>query len=219
MKTFFGGYPERRCSWSVWEGILAQRATRFGQVWGNLGKNLLHPPRFPAPTPKIWSWKKASNRQLFLPATRIDGAVVAGEEGCYCTNAKNNTYWCVRVINSTHNLLYCEFITGFIEFYDLNKDPHQVSAMNRLHSRLRRALSWAWARGNSSSRRLTSVNWSRKKGAAGQGKVRKAAFLCLMLQCVFFLFRCMVLMGLTQWLCGELCRGNVRTFAGTWRRT
>lgn len=38
---------------------------------------------------------------------------------CFCMNANNNTYSCVRTINSTHNFLYCEFVTGLITFYNL----------------------------------------------------------------------------------------------------
>lgn len=30
------------------------------------------------------------------------------------------------MINETSNLLYCEFITHFIEYYDLSNDPHQL---------------------------------------------------------------------------------------------
>ncbi|EEB10875.1 sulfatase-1, sulf-1, putative [Pediculus humanus corporis] len=44
---------------------------------------------------------------------------------CFCMNANNNTYSCLRTINSTHNFLYCEFTTGFKSFYNLRIDPFE----------------------------------------------------------------------------------------------
>lgn len=44
---------------------------------------------------------------------------------CFCMNSNNNTYNCLRTINSTHNYLYCEFITGVKTFYNLNVDVYQ----------------------------------------------------------------------------------------------
>uniref|UniRef100_A0A1I8GT00 Sulfatase domain-containing protein n=1 Tax=Macrostomum lignano TaxID=282301 RepID=A0A1I8GT00_9PLAT len=45
---------------------------------------------------------------------------------CFCGNANNFTYWCLRTVDSTEESLYCEFITGFISYYNITADPHQL---------------------------------------------------------------------------------------------
>ncbi|XP_062554295.1 extracellular sulfatase SULF-1 homolog [Armigeres subalbatus] len=45
---------------------------------------------------------------------------------CFCMNANNNTYSCLRTINQTHNFLYCEFTTGLITYYNLRTDPFET---------------------------------------------------------------------------------------------
>ncbi|KAI4503426.1 hypothetical protein M0802_001648 [Mischocyttarus mexicanus] len=44
---------------------------------------------------------------------------------CFCMNANNNTYSCIRTINDTHDFLYCEFTTGLVTFYNLRIDPFE----------------------------------------------------------------------------------------------
>ncbi|XP_050085760.1 extracellular sulfatase SULF-1 homolog isoform X2 [Anopheles aquasalis] len=45
---------------------------------------------------------------------------------CFCMNANNNTYSCIRTINQTHNFLYCEFTTGLVTYYNLRIDPFET---------------------------------------------------------------------------------------------
>ncbi|XP_055698244.1 extracellular sulfatase SULF-1 homolog isoform X3 [Phlebotomus papatasi] len=45
---------------------------------------------------------------------------------CFCMNANNNTYSCLRTVNPVKNILYCEFTTGEITFYNLRIDPFET---------------------------------------------------------------------------------------------
>ena len=54
---------------------------------------------------------------------------------CICEDASNNTYGCVRTLQTDgKNLMYCEFSDSetFVEVYDLEKDPHQLT--NIIHT-------------------------------------------------------------------------------------
>lgn len=50
---------------------------------------------------------------------------------CFCQNANNNSYHCLRSINDKENYLYCEFVTGFKLYQDLYQDPYQL--INSIH--------------------------------------------------------------------------------------
>jgi len=50
---------------------------------------------------------------------------------CFCNNAQSNVFWCLRVINDTHNFLYCEYINDFLSYFDINNDPWQLR--NAIH--------------------------------------------------------------------------------------
>jgi N-acetylglucosamine-6-sulfatase len=47
---------------------------------------------------------------------------------CTCQDTANNTYNCVRILNSTMNTQYCEYTleNNFVEYYDLAQDPWQL---------------------------------------------------------------------------------------------
>ncbi|XP_075158665.1 N-acetylglucosamine-6-sulfatase-like [Haematobia irritans] len=50
------------------------------------------------------------------------------EADCHCQDSWNNTYACVRNFQYRINDLYCEFQDNedFVEFYNLDEDPHQL---------------------------------------------------------------------------------------------
>ncbi|RCN27931.1 hypothetical protein ANCCAN_26332 [Ancylostoma caninum] len=76
----------------------------------------------------------------------------------------SNTYWCLRTINEVDNFLYCEFVTEFVSFYDLNEDPYQLhnivyaldmNTLEKLSERLRHLRECS----GSSCERFSSSDW------------------------------------------------------------
>uniref|UniRef100_A0A1I8PRC1 Sulfatase N-terminal domain-containing protein n=1 Tax=Stomoxys calcitrans TaxID=35570 RepID=A0A1I8PRC1_STOCA len=63
---------------------------------------------------------------MWQPADRLAECTL--EADCHCQDSWNNTYACVRNFAHRINHLYCEFHDNedFIEFYDLDEDPHQL---------------------------------------------------------------------------------------------
>ena len=51
------------------------------------------------------------------------------EWDCKCQDVANNTYYCVRKLDSRDNSILCQFDDDekFIEAYDLNEDPFQLN--------------------------------------------------------------------------------------------
>ena len=79
MKTFFGGYPKNGLYGKTFAQKVAQNF--FGQVWRNLGKNLLHPKNLPAPTPVLWS--HFAHRLDFMWAKSFVGELICGGIGVW----------------------------------------------------------------------------------------------------------------------------------------
>ena len=63
---------------------------------------------------------------------KLSASICEFGQFCFCQNANNNnSYWCLRTMNCTHNFLYCEFVTEEISFHDVNTDPDQL--LNSVH--------------------------------------------------------------------------------------
>ncbi|CAH0556459.1 unnamed protein product [Brassicogethes aeneus] len=58
---------------------------------------------------------------------------------CFCMNANNNTYSCVRTINATHNFLYCEFTTDPFELFN-QIDQLKPDELSFLHDQLKQLI-------------------------------------------------------------------------------
>ena len=78
-RPFFGGYPKNGLYGKTFAQKVAQNF--FGQVWRNLGKNLLHPKNLPAPTPVLWS--HFAHRLDFMWAKSFVGELICGGIGVW----------------------------------------------------------------------------------------------------------------------------------------
>ena len=89
-------------------------------------------------------WYK--DNQVWATEPKFD--IPDGEKFCFCVDSRNNTFRCERHISTSiptyqhpnhsgytekdigdftfTNFLYCEFESGFNEFYNLHKDPFQM---------------------------------------------------------------------------------------------
>merc|ERR1712029_40732 len=97
---------------------------------------------------------------------------------CACTNSNNNTYWCTRNINQTHNYLYCEYVTGMITYSDLNQDKHQLR--NLLYSLTDSQLSYLNRKMEAECRKdkyqlpcLKDQNWVCRREKNGSWKIKQ----------------------------------------------
>jgi len=62
------------------------------------------------------------------PEDTVTPPKYTGPSFCSGQDARNNTYSCLRVFNSTTNQLYCEFVdsVNFVELFDISKDPYEL---------------------------------------------------------------------------------------------
>jgi len=51
-----------------------------------------------------------------------------GTQFCACLDAANNTWNCLRILNSTSNTLYCEYndTVKFVEYFNVAADPYEL---------------------------------------------------------------------------------------------
>ncbi|XP_059619432.1 N-acetylglucosamine-6-sulfatase-like [Phlebotomus argentipes] len=76
-------------------------------------------------------WGEADAKSHSPSCKRRDSALLYGcteDAACHCQDSKNNTYACVRRLDSAKDFLYCEFRDSqhFAEAYDLLSDPYQM---------------------------------------------------------------------------------------------
>ena len=82
-------------------------------------------------------WYK--DNKVWSTAPKFD--IPDGQKFCFCVDSRNNTFTCERRVNNNNyshragdagdftNFLYCDFSSGFNEYYDLHQDPFQMKNM------------------------------------------------------------------------------------------
>eukprot|EP00117_Sycon_ciliatum_P000492 scpid44319/ scgid6531/ Extracellular sulfatase Sulf-2 len=77
--------------------------------------------------------KEGISCQLITPRHWRTPPYYTGGDVCHCANTRNSSYWCERRIDEDDDYLFCHFVTGFGEFFDMRRDPWQ---MNNKHSEI-----------------------------------------------------------------------------------
>eukprot|EP00054_Salpingoeca_dolichothecata_P020402 m.128621 g.128621 ORF g.128621 m.128621 type:complete len:506 (+) comp23599_c0_seq1:2-1519(+) len=71
-------------------------------------------------------WVEGTAAYIEGPEMTKTAPVFKGQTVCSVQDSTNNTYSCMRTINKTVNTQFCQWVSGFQEFYNLDTNPWQL---------------------------------------------------------------------------------------------